>query len=59
MHLVVALNKDTLCNLDTYIMLQGREKIARLETMPDSLWHITYVHMLSYLKQRNLRDLAK
>ena len=37
MHLVVALNKDTLHNLDAYIMLQGGEEMARLETMLDNM----------------------
>ena len=58
-HLVAALNEDTLQNLDAYITFQGREEMAHLETMPDRLCHITYVQMLSYLKQSNLTDLAK
>ena len=58
-HLMVALNEDTLWNLDAYIPLQGSEEMACLETMPDRLHRITYVQMLSYLKQRNLMDLAK
>ena len=58
-HLVVALNEDTLCNLDAYVTLHGGEEMAHLETMPNRLRHITYVHMLSYLKQSNLMDLAK
>ena len=58
-HLVVALNEDTLRNLDAYVTLQGREEMARLETMPHRLRRITYAQMLSYLKQSNLTDLAK
>ena len=58
-HLMVALNEDTLCNLDAYITLQGVEEMVCLETMPDRLRHITYAQMLSYLKQSNLMDLEK
>ena len=58
-HLVAALNEDTLRNLDAYVTLQGGEEMARLETMPDRLRRITYAQMLSYLKQSNLTDLAK
>ena len=58
-HLVAALNEDTLRNLDAYFILQGGEEMARLETMPDRLHCITYMQILSYLKQSNLTDLAK
>ena len=58
-HLIAALNEDTLQNLDAYVTLQVGEEMARLETMPDRLCHITYAQMLSYLKQSNLMDLAK
>ena len=58
-HLVVALNEDTLRNLDAYVTLQGGEEMAHLETMPDRLHCITYTQMLSYIKQSNLMDLAK
>ena len=58
-HLVAALNEDTLRNLDAYVTLQGGEEMARLKTMPDRLHRITYAQMLSYLKQSNLTDLAK
>ena len=58
-HLVVALNKDTVWNLDAYVTLQGGEEMACLKTMPDRLHRITYAQMLSYLKQSNLMDLAK
>ena len=40
-HLVAALNKDTLWNLDTYITLQGGKEMACLETMPNRLHCIT------------------
>ena len=58
-HLLVALNEDTLYNLDAYITLQGGEEMACLETMPNRQHCITYVQVLSYLKQSNLMDLAK
>ena len=58
-HLMAALNEDTLWNLDAYVTLQGREEMVHLETMPNRLRRITYVQMLSYLKQSNLMDLAK
>ena len=58
-HLVAVLNEDTLRNLDAYVTLQGGEEMARLETMPDRLRHITFAQILSYLKQSNLMDLAK
>ena len=58
-HLVAALNEDTLRNLEAYITLQGGEEMAWLETMPDRLCRIMYAQMLSYLKQSNLMDLAK
>ena len=59
MHLIAALNEDTLRNLDTYVTLQGGEEMAHLETMPDRMQRITYGQMLSCLKQSNLTDLAK
>ena len=58
-HLIAALNEDTLRNLDAYVTLQGGEEMARLKTMPNRLRRITYAQMLSYLKQSNLMDLAK
>ena len=57
--LIVALNEDTLQNLDAYVTLQGREEMVHLETTPDRLRHITYTQMLSYCKKSNLTDLAK
>ena len=32
-HLVSALNQDTLARLDTYITMRGGDKMARLETI--------------------------
>ena len=58
-HLVAALNEDTLRNLDAYVTLQGGEEMARLKTMPNRLHRITYAQMLNYLNQSNLMDLAK
>ena len=58
-HLMTAMNEDTLQNLDAYITLQGGKEMAHLETMPDRLHRITYAQMLSYLKQSKLMDLAK
>ena len=58
-HLVAALNEDTLQNLEAYVTLQGGEKMAQLKTMPNRLRRITYAQMLSYLKQSNLMDLVK
>ena len=59
MHLMAALNEDTLRNLDAYIMLQGEEEMVHLETISDRLLHIMFVQMLNYLKPSNLMDLAK
>ena len=58
-HLVVALNEDTLRNLDAYVTLQGGEEMEHLETMPNRLHHIMCIQMLSYFKQSNLTDLEK
>ena len=43
MHLVAALNKDTLRNLDAYVMLQGGEEMVCLETMLNRLRRISYM----------------
>ena len=42
-HLMVALNEDTLHNLDAYVILQGGKEMLHLETMLNRLWRITYV----------------
>ena len=49
-HLVSALNQDTLTCLDTYITMHGVDKMAHLEPVQDRLLHIPYVQMLVYLK---------
>ena len=49
-HLVLALNQDTLTCLDTYITMHGGDKMAHLETIQDQLCHVPYVQMLAYLK---------
>ena len=49
-HLVLALNQDTLTCLDTYITMHGGDKMAHLETIQDWLCHVPYVQMLAYLK---------
>ena len=49
-HLVLALNQDTLACLDTYVTMHGGDKMARLETIQDRLCHVPYVQMLAYLK---------
>ena len=42
-HLVLALNQDTLTHLDTYIIMCGGDKMACLETVQDRLHRIPYV----------------
>ena len=42
-HLVLALNQDTLTYLDTYVTMHGGDKMARLETVQDWLYHFPYV----------------
>ena len=49
-HLVSALNQDTLTHLDTYVTMRGGDEMACLETIQDQLRHIPYVQMLAYLK---------
>ena len=49
-HLVLALNQDTLTHLDTYITMRGGDEMAHLETVHDQLCHIPYIQMLAYLK---------
>ena len=49
-HLVSALNQDTLARLDAYITMRGGDKMAHLETIQDWLHCIPYVQMLAYLK---------
>ena len=49
-HLVLALNQDTLICLDAYITMHGGDKMARLETIQDWLHCVPYIQMLAYLK---------
>ena len=42
-HLVSALNQDTLTHLDTYITMRGGNKMAHLETIQDQLHHREYL----------------
>ena len=42
-HLVSALNQDTLARLDAYITMRGGDEMARLETVQDRLRHVPYV----------------
>ena len=39
-HLVSALNQDTLTHLDAYVTMHGGDKMAHLETIQDRLHHI-------------------
>ena len=49
-HLVSALNQDTLTHLDAYITMCGGDKMACLETIQDWLCCVPYIQMLAYLK---------
>ena len=49
-HLVSALNQDTLSYLDAYVTMSGSDKIACLETVYDRLCYIPYIQILVYLK---------
>ena len=42
-HLVSALNQNTLAHLDTYVTMHGGDEMARLETVQDRLRRIPYV----------------
>ena len=42
-HLVLALNQDTLARLDAYVTMHGGDEMARLETVQDRLRRIPYV----------------
>ena len=42
-HLVSALNQDTLACLDTYVTMRGGDEMACLETIQDRLHRIPYV----------------
>ena len=49
-HLVLALNQDTLTRLDAYVTMCGGDKMARLETVQNRLRQVPYIQMLAYLK---------
>ena len=42
-HLVSALNQDTLPRLDAYVTMRGGDEMARLETVQDRLCRVPYV----------------
>ena len=42
-HLVSALNQDTLAHLDAYITMRGGDEMAHLETVQDRLRRVPYV----------------
>ena len=49
-HLVSALNQDTLTHLDAYVTMRGGDKMSHLETVQGQLRCIPYIQMLAYLK---------
>ena len=49
-HLVLALNQDTLARLDEYITIRGGDEMSHPETIQDWLCCIPYVQMRAYLK---------
>ena len=49
-HLVSALNQDTLTCLDAYVTMHGGDKMAQLETIQDRLQYVPSIQMLAYLK---------
>ena len=42
-HLVLALNQDTLTCLDAYIAMCGGDEMAHLETVQDLLYRVPYI----------------
>ena len=42
-HLVSALNQDTLAHLDAYVTMCGGDEMAHLETVQYRLHHVPYV----------------
>ena len=42
-HLVSALNQNTLTRLDAYVTMRGGDEMARLETIQDRLHRVPYV----------------
>ena len=49
-HLVLALNQDTLSCLDAYVTMRGSDRMAHLETIQDRFHWVPYIQMLVYLK---------
>ena len=49
-HLVLALNQDTLTHLDAYITMYGDDKMAHLETIQERLHCVPYIQILAYLR---------
>ena len=49
-HLVLALNQDTLSHMEIYVTMRGGDEMARLDTIQDRLHYIPYILMLVYLK---------
>ena len=42
-HLVSALNQDTLAHLVAYVTMRGGDEMAHLETIQDRLCHVPYI----------------
>ena len=42
-HLVSALNQDTLAHLDAYVTMHGGDEMAHLETIQDRLRRVPYI----------------
>ena len=42
-HLVLALNQDTLAHLDAYVTMRGGDEMACLETVQDRLRRVPYI----------------
>ena len=49
-HLVLALNHDTLACLDAYITMHSGDEMVHLETIQDWLHCVPYIQILIYLK---------
>ena len=49
-HLISALNQDTLSHLDMYITMWGSDKMAQLKVIQDRLHYILYILIMVYLE---------
>ena len=49
-HLVLALNQDTLTHLDAYVTMHSSDEMVHLETIQDRLHWVLYVELLACLK---------